>query len=211
MTKDAVAGLKAAGLTSVKVAVDDSLFPEPTLARGWKADYYPGEIAPVRALVVDGHAVNDTSIDAGQVFAKQLAADGITVDGEVTRRTANITDVPVARHKSAKLSDIVHHMMKVSDSNIAETLLRMTALRAGQPATFEGGTAVVRAVLSQGYGVRARRLLPRGCSATTEATAIRRDGRAGRPVPFDRGTLCRLMLTEIDATPSRCLRAGGAR
>ncbi|MCC9704475.1 D-alanyl-D-alanine carboxypeptidase/D-alanyl-D-alanine-endopeptidase [Streptomyces sp. MNU76] len=153
MAKDAVAGLKAAGLTGVKVAVDDSLFPEPTLAHGWKADYFPGDIAPVRALVVDGHAVNDTSIDAGQVFAKQLTAAGITVDGEVTRRTADITDVPVARHKSAKLSDIVHHMIKVSDNNIAETLLRMTALRAGQPATFEGGTAVVRDVLSRRYGV----------------------------------------------------------
>jgi D-alanyl-D-alanine carboxypeptidase/D-alanyl-D-alanine-endopeptidase (penicillin-binding protein 4) len=153
MAKDAVAGLKAAGLTSVKVAVDDSLFPEPTLARGWNDGYYPDSVAPVRALVVDGHAVSDTSIDAGQVFAKQLAADGITVDGEVTRRTAAVTDVPVACHKSAKLSDIVRHLIKVSDNNIAETLLRMTALRAGQPATFEGGAAVVRDVLSQRYGV----------------------------------------------------------
>lgn len=153
MAKDAVAGLKAAGLTGVKVAVDDSLFPEPTLAPGWNDGYYPDSIAPVRALVVDGHAVSDTSIDAGQVFAKQLAADGITVDGEVTRRTAGITDVPVSRHKSAKLSDIVHRLIKVSDNNIAETLLRMTALRAGQPATFEGGTAVVRDVLSRQYGV----------------------------------------------------------
>ncbi|MFJ7041897.1 D-alanyl-D-alanine carboxypeptidase/D-alanyl-D-alanine-endopeptidase [Streptomyces sp. NPDC101112] len=153
MAKDAVAGLKAAGLTTVKVAVDDSLFPEPTLANGWKADYFPGDVAPVRALVVDGHAVDDTSIDAGQVFAQQLAADGITVDGDVTRRTADITDVPVSRHRSAKLSDIVHRMIKVSDNNIAETLLRMTALGAGQPATFEGGTTVVRDVLSRRYGV----------------------------------------------------------
>ncbi|MER6421772.1 D-alanyl-D-alanine carboxypeptidase/D-alanyl-D-alanine-endopeptidase [Streptomyces sp. NPDC001137] len=153
MAKDAVAGLKAAGLTGVKVAVDDSLFSDSTLAHGWKPDYFPGDVAPVRALVVDGHAVDDTSIDAGQVFAQQLAADGITVDGDVTRRTADITDVPVARHRSAPLSDIVHHMLKVSDNNIAETLLRMTALGAGQPATFEGGTAVVRDVLSRRYGV----------------------------------------------------------
>jgi D-alanyl-D-alanine carboxypeptidase/D-alanyl-D-alanine-endopeptidase (penicillin-binding protein 4) len=153
MAKDAVAGLKAAGLTDVKVAVDDSLFPEPTLAPGWNDGYYPDSVAPVRALVVDGHGVNDTSIDTGQVFAKQLATDGITVAGEVTRRTADITDVPVARHKSAKLSDIIHHMIKVSDNNIAETLLRMTALRAGRPATFEGGTAVVRDVLSRRYGL----------------------------------------------------------
>lgn len=153
MTKDAVAGLKAAGRTSVKVAVDDSLFPEPTLAPGWNDGYYLDSVAPVRALVIDGHAVTDTSIDAGQVFAKQLATHGITVDGDVTRRTEEVTDVPVARHKSAKLSDIVHHMIKVSDNNAAETLLRMTALRAGQPATFEGGTAVVRDVLSRRYGV----------------------------------------------------------
>lgn len=153
MAKTAVDGLKAAGLTTVKVAVDDSLFPEPTLANGWNSGYYPTDVAPVRALVVDGHGVMDTSVDAGQVFAKQLAADGITVDGDVTHATASRNDVPVARHKSGKLSDIVHTMLKTSDSNIAETLLRMTALGAGRPATFEGGTEVVREVLSHQYGV----------------------------------------------------------
>lgn len=153
MAKDAVAGLKAAGLTSVKVAVDDSLFPEPTLAPGWNDGYYPDSIAPVRALVVDGRAVQDTSIDAGKTFAAQLAGSGITVDGEVTRRTAAGTDVPVSQHSSAALSDIVHDMIKVSDNNSAESLLRMTALGAGKPATFEGGTTVVRDVLSGEYGV----------------------------------------------------------
>ncbi|MEU6218808.1 D-alanyl-D-alanine carboxypeptidase/D-alanyl-D-alanine-endopeptidase [Streptomyces sp. NPDC047022] len=153
LAKTAVAGLKSAGRTAVKVAVDDSLFPEPTLAKGWNDGYYPDTVAPVRALVVDGHGVQDTSIDAGQVFAKQLAADGVTVTGQVTRATACARDVPVAQHKSAPLSDIVHTMLKHSDNNIAETLLRMTALGAGRPATFEGGTAVVRQVLSHVYGV----------------------------------------------------------
>lgn len=153
LAKTAVAGLKAAGRTNVKVSVDDSLFPAPTLAQGWNDGYYPDTVAPVRALVVDGHGVQDTSIDAGQVFAQQLAAQGVTVTGGVTRATAHRTDVPVARHKSAPLSDIVHTMLKHSDNNIAETLLRMTALGAGRPATFEGGTEVVRQVLSQVYGV----------------------------------------------------------
>jgi serine-type D-Ala-D-Ala carboxypeptidase/endopeptidase (penicillin-binding protein 4) len=153
LAKTAVAGLQAAGVTAVKVAVDDSLFPEPTLANGWNEGYYPDSIAPVRALVVDGHQVMDTSVDAGQVFAKQLASDGITVDGDVTRRTVEHTDVPVARHRSPKLSDIVHRMLKTSDNNIAETLLRMTAIGAGRPATYEGGTEVVREVLSRRYGV----------------------------------------------------------
>lgn len=153
LASTAVAGLKAAGLTSVKVAVDDSLFPEPTLADGWNTGYYPDSVAPVRALVVDGHGVQDTSIDAGQAFAQQLTAAGVTVDGAVTRATAGPGDVPVARHRSAPLSDIVHKMIKVSDNDIAETLLRMTALGAGRPATFEGGTEVVRQVLSARYGV----------------------------------------------------------
>ncbi|WP_314219438.1 D-alanyl-D-alanine carboxypeptidase/D-alanyl-D-alanine endopeptidase [Streptomyces zaehneri] len=153
LAKTAVAGLKAAGLTSVKVAVDDSLFGAPTLADGWNTGYYPDSVAPVRALVVDGHGVQDTSIDAGEVFAQQLRAAGVTVDGAVTRAEAAPGDVPVARHQSAALSETVHKMIKVSDNNIAETLLRMTALGAGRPATFEDGTDVVRKVLSLRYGV----------------------------------------------------------
>ncbi|WP_333738677.1 D-alanyl-D-alanine carboxypeptidase/D-alanyl-D-alanine endopeptidase [Streptomyces sp. IBSBF 2806] len=153
MASTAVAGLKAAGLTSVKVAVDDSLFPEPTLANGWNTGYYPDSVAPVRALVVDGRHVEDTSLDAGQLFAQKLTAAGVGVDGAVTRATASTGDVPVAQHRSAALSDIVHKMIKVSDNDIAETLLRATALAAGRPATFEGGTEVVRQVLSLQYGV----------------------------------------------------------
>lgn len=153
LAKTAAAGLKNAGLTSVKVRVDDSLFPEPTLANGWNTGYYPTEVAPVRALVVDGHAVTDTSLDAGQAFAKLLADRGVTVTGDVTRGVAGDGDVPVAQHQSDKLSAIVKHMLKVSDNNIAETLLRMTALGADRPATFEDGTAVVRKVLSHTYGV----------------------------------------------------------
>ncbi|MEU5637444.1 D-alanyl-D-alanine carboxypeptidase/D-alanyl-D-alanine-endopeptidase [Streptomyces rishiriensis] len=153
MASTAVAGLKAAGLTSVKVAVDDSLFPEPSLANGWNTGYYPDSVAPVRALVVDGRHVEDTSLDAGQLFAQKLTAAGVGVDGAVTRATASPGDAPVAQHRSAALSDIVHKMIKVSDNDIAETLLRATALGAGRPATFEGGTEVVREVLSLRYGV----------------------------------------------------------
>ncbi|MEX3100768.1 MULTISPECIES: D-alanyl-D-alanine carboxypeptidase/D-alanyl-D-alanine-endopeptidase [unclassified Streptomyces] len=153
LAKTAAAGVKAAGLTSVKVGVDDSLFPEPSLATGWNDGYYPDNIAPVRALVVDGHGVMDTSLDAGQVFAKLLTEQGVTVDGDVAHGTAAPTDVPVARHTSGKLSEIVKKMLKTSDNNIAETLLRMTALGAGRPATFEDGTAVVRSVLAHRYGV----------------------------------------------------------
>jgi D-alanyl-D-alanine carboxypeptidase/D-alanyl-D-alanine-endopeptidase (penicillin-binding protein 4) len=152
MATTAVAGLKNAGLTTVKVVVDDSLFPAPSLATGWNDGYYPDSIAPVRALVVDGHHVTDTSLDAGQTFARILAQQGVTVTGSVTHGTAATGAVSVAEHESDPLSAIVEHMLKVSDNDIAETLLRMTALASGRPATFEDGTAVVRQVLTQ-YGV----------------------------------------------------------
>ncbi|RII15970.1 D-alanyl-D-alanine carboxypeptidase DacC precursor [Streptomyces sp. YIM 130001] len=152
MAKSAADGLKAAGRTDVKVRVDDSLFADPSLAEGWTEDYYNTEVTPVRSLVVDGAAVDDTSIDAGNVFAKKLAAQGITVDGDVSRKTAKPTDVPVAQHTSGPLSSIVKTMLKTSDNNIAETLLRMSAVQLGQPATFESGTALVRQVMSS-YGI----------------------------------------------------------
>ncbi|MER6703094.1 D-alanyl-D-alanine carboxypeptidase/D-alanyl-D-alanine endopeptidase [Streptomyces fumanus] len=152
MAKTAVDGLKAAGVTQVKVRVDDSLFAEPSLATGWNEGYYPTEVAPVRSLVVDGAAVADTAIDAGTVFAEKLAAQGVTIDGEVGRATAKQSDVPVAQHTSAPLSSIVKRMLKTSDNNIAETLLRMTAVEMGKPATFEGGVDLVRQVLSS-YGI----------------------------------------------------------
>jgi D-alanyl-D-alanine carboxypeptidase/D-alanyl-D-alanine-endopeptidase (penicillin-binding protein 4) len=154
LAKTAVAGLKNAGINSVKVQVDDSLFPEPTPATGWNPGYYDGStIAPVRALVVDEHSVMDTSIDAGQVFANQLAAQGVTVTGDVTHGQTTDSDVPVAVHCSPTLSTIVERMLKKSDNDIAETLLRMTALGAGRPATFDDGTAVVRHVLTGVYGI----------------------------------------------------------
>ncbi len=152
LAKTAADGLKAAGRTDVQVRVDDSLFAAPSLAEGWNEGYYPTEVAPVRSLVVDGAAVQDTSIDAGKVFAKKLAEQGVTVTGEVSRTTAKQSDVPVAQHKSAPLSDIVKKMLKTSDNNIAETLLRMTAVELGKPGTFEAGTALVRQVLSS-YGI----------------------------------------------------------
>ncbi len=70
----------------------------------------------------------------------------------MSRTTAKQSDVPVAQHKSAPLSDIVKKMLKTSDNNIAETLLRMSAVELGKPGTFEAGTALVRQVLNS-YGI----------------------------------------------------------
>ena len=102
--------------------------------------------------MVDGKLSADIALDAGKVFATKLADRGVTVDGDVTRGTAGIGDVPVAQKLSPTVRELVRTMLKTSDNDMAETLLRKTAIQAGQPATFEGGTAAVRQVLER-YGV----------------------------------------------------------
>ncbi|MGW7298427.1 D-alanyl-D-alanine carboxypeptidase/D-alanyl-D-alanine endopeptidase [Streptomyces sp. NPDC054829] len=167
----AASGLRDAGVTSVSVRVDDSLFPGPTLATGWNSGYYPDSVAPVRALVVNGRHVTDTSLDAGRTFAQLLTQQGVTVNGSVTRGTAGSGDTMVARHQSDQLSVIVKHMLKVSDNDIAESLLRTTAPAAGRPATFEGGTAAVRDVLTQ-YGISLRDFVMHDGSGLSRANRI---------------------------------------
>ncbi|MEU0838577.1 D-alanyl-D-alanine carboxypeptidase/D-alanyl-D-alanine-endopeptidase [Streptomyces sp. NPDC005962] len=172
MAQTAVDGLKAAGVTNVKVAIDDSLFPEPTMAEGWRPDYYDDQISPVRALSVDGKLSADTALDAGKVFAAKLADRGVTVDGDVTRGKAGTGDVPVAQKLSPTVAELIRTMLKHSDNDMAETLLRKTALKAGQPATFEGGTAAVRQVLGERYGIPLDNVVLHDGSGLSRATRI---------------------------------------
>ncbi|MEV1085185.1 D-alanyl-D-alanine carboxypeptidase/D-alanyl-D-alanine-endopeptidase [Streptomyces sp. NPDC050211] len=224
LAKDAVADLKRAGVTSVRVRVDGRLFPRPTRATGWKGGYYPGEVTPVRALAVAGHAVMDTSLDAGQVFARLLAQRGVTVTGGVRPGAAGARDVTVGEHRSAELSRIVRRMLKVSDNDIAESLLRMTALGAGRPATFEGGTAAVRTVLSGTYGVslanfrmydgsglsRATRIPAQTLAEILDLTVDPRHARTlkyvvdGLPVAGQRGATLGPEWGRFDTAASRC-------
>ena len=148
--------LKQHGLKATALRVDDSLFPAPTAADaspGWLRGYYPSELAPVRALALSGARVSDTALAAGKLFAQQLAAAGVRLPaGAPKRKTAPASAVDLASHTSKPLSKAVEHMLKVSDNNTAEGLLRLTALAEHRPATWQGGTAAVRAVLT-GYGV----------------------------------------------------------
>src|SRR4029079_19200327 len=66
--------VRAKGLRTVRVLVDDSLFPAPSSAIGWQRAYVHEDVRAVRALVVNQHDVADTSINAGKVFAKRLKA-----------------------------------------------------------------------------------------------------------------------------------------
>jgi D-alanyl-D-alanine carboxypeptidase/D-alanyl-D-alanine-endopeptidase (penicillin-binding protein 4) len=139
--------------------VDDSLFPAPSAATaspGWRPGYYPHELAPVRALALTGARVDDTALAAARLFAHQLATAGVRLPTEPAARgergTAPADALDLASHTSPPLARAVEHMLKVSDNNTAEGLLRLIAVARHLPPTWRGGTAAVRAVLA-GYGV----------------------------------------------------------
>jgi len=140
--------VQARGVRRVTVQVDDSLFPKPSLAYGWKSSYTPTDVSPVRALVVSQHRRWDTSIDAGKVFAELLAAYGVKTRSVVRGRAA--ADAPVlAAVRGHQMDRMVASMLLPSDNDYAEALHRLVALRAGLPATWSGAATAQRAVLAK--------------------------------------------------------------
>lgn len=137
----------AAGRSAITVKVDDSLFPAPTNAPGWKTSYVPGEVAPVRALVVDGRNVVDTSLDTGNVFASELRRLGIAVPS-VSRGTLSRGGTTVASVTSPPVAALVATMVNTSSNDYAEVLHRQSSLVAGTGGTWEAARAHATGVLA---------------------------------------------------------------
>jgi D-alanyl-D-alanine carboxypeptidase/D-alanyl-D-alanine-endopeptidase (penicillin-binding protein 4) len=157
MASTVASAYKAQGITAVKVFVDDSLFPAPTNATGWKAEWVPSEVAPVRALVVDQANVMDTSVNAGYVLANQLRSYGLTVNG-VGRAVVEAGSTTVARSTSPSVGSMVQAMLNVSQNDYAEALFRLAALKRGFAGDWTGARANALQVL-QRYGVYTRGLV----------------------------------------------------
>ncbi|MET9019750.1 D-alanyl-D-alanine carboxypeptidase/D-alanyl-D-alanine-endopeptidase [Actinopolymorpha sp. NPDC004070] len=151
--------LRAAGTTSVSVAVDDSLFPAPQINPRWEAQYVPtGVVARVSALWVDENKLSwpsqlprakDPAVAAGDAFAAALSKNGITVTGGPAHGKAPAKAATVASVQSPPLSDLVEHVLLVSDNDGAEILARQVAVAAGKPANFAGAAAAVKAELTR--------------------------------------------------------------
>jgi D-alanyl-D-alanine carboxypeptidase/D-alanyl-D-alanine-endopeptidase (penicillin-binding protein 4) len=148
MARAVAAALQAKGVSKVRVAVDDSLFPTPSNAYGWKGSYTIEDVSPVRALVVDQHRRWDTSLDAGLVFAKKLARWGMQVRPAVHHTIKPPTATLLASSQGATLQATIARMLQESDNDIAEGLHRLVALQTGFPATWAGAKAAQAAELT---------------------------------------------------------------
>jgi D-alanyl-D-alanine carboxypeptidase/D-alanyl-D-alanine-endopeptidase (penicillin-binding protein 4) len=113
----------------------------------------PLDAAPVKQAV----AVANPTIYFVSQLRKVLIASGIEVRGaavdidELTDAPAGGDQLPLFVHRSPPLSTLAERLMKFSQNQYAETLLKTLGAVAGRP-TFEGGRAVVRQV-AESWGV----------------------------------------------------------
>ena len=149
--------LSAAGTKEVSLGYDASLFEGPSTAASWPSEYVTsGVVAPISALMVDSGRLeplgNDVSenpaFTAARRFAELLADAGITVQGAPQAATARPDAPEVAGVDSPPVDLLVERMLTRSDNELAEGLGHLVALRAGQPATFDGAAAASLAAVA---------------------------------------------------------------
>ena len=99
-------------------------------------------------------SVTQPILYAGHTFAAQLAAVGIEVEGSVHRGHHSPRGIRLLRFEGKPLSEIVSLMMKYSNNNIAETLIKALGYKPGGRGTWDNGLAALRQALL-GIGVPA--------------------------------------------------------
>lgn len=153
------------GVPVRRVLVDDTLYGGPVLGPGWRTEYVTsGDVAPVMALMVDSGRTAlppivaparaprsaDPALAAGRSLAQLLGVPrAVVVRGRAPAGAAVLGEV-----RSPTVLQLVEAMLTRSDNDLAEALARQVAIARGQPATFAGAAAALRAVLT-GVLVRA--------------------------------------------------------
>ncbi|WP_298461836.1 D-alanyl-D-alanine carboxypeptidase/D-alanyl-D-alanine-endopeptidase [uncultured Cellulomonas sp.] len=174
--------LTLAGTTTVRLAVDDTLFAGPALSPTWDPSHLVnGFTAPVTSLAVDIAKTRsdveysprqaDPALSAARAVADALAGYGITVEGEPVRGAAPADAVRLASVESAPLGEVVDFFLHTSDNAITEAVCRQVALDAGLPGSFEGGTEAVLAQ-ARALGVDTSGARLSDCSGLGDGSAL---------------------------------------
>ncbi len=217
MAKTTAAALRAKGVTTARVYIDDDVFPTPSLAYGWKASYVPDSIAPVRALVRDQRNSADTSAEAGDYFRDRLRVYGLAGTGYYGRTNAVAGSAVLARSAGSPLSTMVRTMLLTSDNEIAEALHKLVGRQLGYGASWSGArTAQAKQMATQKLSIGAlydgsglsradrltaqqlARIVDRGIDPGTQATLW--PLKSGLPTAGVTGTLASRFTT----TASKC-------
>ncbi|MFI5531386.1 D-alanyl-D-alanine carboxypeptidase/D-alanyl-D-alanine-endopeptidase [Kitasatospora sp. NPDC051853] len=149
------AALKTAGVGSVKIGFDTSLYTGPIR----HAEHDGTNIADVTPLMVDEAKIDPRSkedapgrvaepaVRATEAFAALLGGLGITVQGKPAAKTAAAGAAELAAVKSPTIDRLVERFLTTSDNLLTETIARQVAIAAKQPASFEGASLATRQTL----------------------------------------------------------------
>ena len=155
-----------AGVRRVTGAVvgDEGRYDAARYVPGWPSRYIDqGSIGPLSALAVnDGFATYPTSEDPGRpleaaaqpaqeaaaVLTRLLEARGVDVVGEPRAGATPAGATQLAAVESPPLLDVIGQMLRESDNNTAELLLKEIGRDAGSASTA-GGAAVVASLSEQ--------------------------------------------------------------
>lgn len=159
LARAAAAELTGQGVTSVGVALDDTLFTGPAWNSGWESgnEAWVGQIQPIMVDVTAYGSTGypaDPAMEAARAFSQALSAAGITVTGEVTRAAAPAGATKLASVQSAPLADVLSVSIKASDNTMTEVEGRVLAAATGREASFTGAAQAVREQLqADGFDV----------------------------------------------------------
>ncbi|MBB5787666.1 D-alanyl-D-alanine carboxypeptidase/D-alanyl-D-alanine endopeptidase [Jiangella mangrovi] len=144
------AALTEAGVGSVTLSYDATLFTGPAVDPDWSPGYVPSVVSPTTALAVDIlDRPSDPSLDAAEEFAALLGDQGISVDGDPVAAAAPADGTELASVASAPLATVVEDILTTSDNDGAEVLARHVALAAGAPGTSADAGPAVQAALTE--------------------------------------------------------------
>ncbi|MFD5895711.1 D-alanyl-D-alanine carboxypeptidase/D-alanyl-D-alanine-endopeptidase [Streptomyces sp. NPDC060366] len=160
LAADTARALRDRGVHRVTVRFDVSLYSGPR-----EHPIGPNDnIAPVTALMAGQGRLDDSAADsfggpaprsgdpagdAADVFADLLRERGLKTSGPPAAGRAPGDADRLAVTYSRPVSALVERMLTNSDNDIAESLVRQTAIEAGGPASFAGAQQAVQAELKK--------------------------------------------------------------
>ena len=192
--------LVAGGVRAIDGSIvgDESRYDRDRTVASWpRRVVADGESGPLSALMVnDGFRVwghpgvpfSDPPLEAATVFADLLRTRGIAVQGGrgADAETAGRLQpsVELASIKSARIGDLVAVMLRESDNETAELLLKEMGFRRSGAATSGAGATAVHEVL-------AKRGLPMDGVVIADGSGLSDDARV----------TCKALVATLNATP----------
>lgn len=159
--------LTAMAAQPLRLVVDDSLFPAPTLQPGVTEGQRPSEERPVRSLVVDRRKTSDSALHAGKRFRELLAAQGLAVSFAGHAKSSGSM---IAEIKGLRLQSSLRTMLVYSDNDIAEMTFRLSAIGSGRSASWADARATA-------YETLRELRIPTGKLRLIDGSGLSRDNR----------------------------------